>query len=659
MFTGAMMLVSVPGHGHKASRPAGVDALRAFLTLLAALLTALLTTAARADCLELPFADVRSIEAVSIQDPKKALEAIKVALTPPSRPRDRLYRAALYAVQAQTYSLLELDAEARSAALTGLKLTPEPTDPTHITLQTAGAENIYDSQGIDAAVTEIEKARSLQPRGSRADVCLQVTLGRLQYRRGRVDLALQTLTQAYRASSSVAAEEPRVEAAAALSPVMRVEGDFTQALALNQEVIDWQQRHQARMSLSVTRYLRGQILADMHDYAAALDQIEQSRKLSVELADHQGVGFADLSICDARLELGQLSAARDSCESALRVFSASHSVDVIKESQTLLARLDLAEGHAGKALAALNDVLSGGGADVQPRQLPRVYLIRAQANAALHNYAEAYRDLNEYMTRHVAAIDEERTKQVAALRARFETDREIERNDSLQRELELAHERTERQKVQLRWVVVAIGASGVVIALLSHLLLTNLRYRKQLIRMANIDSLTGLPNRGRMATVATRSIEVAAAAQQPLCLALIDLDRFKMLNDQLGHATGDRVLKEFAEIATASIRATDTLGRWGGEEFLLILPDTTLDTAMHLLDLIRQRVRHIELPGMHVSISAGLATNGEGASSLDEILARADVALYKAKNSGRDLVCYADESFQAASTGVRRALNQR
>jgi PleD family two-component response regulator len=80
-----------------------------------------------------------------------------------------------------------------------------------------------------------------------------------------------------------------------------------------------------------------------------------------------------------------------------------------------------------------------------------------------------------------------------------------------------------------------------------------------------------------------------------------------------------------------------------------------------MLNFIRQKVGQIELEGwdMRVSISAGLATSGQGAFSLDEILARADVALYKAKNSGRDLVCYAEESFQSASTGVRRALRQR
>jgi diguanylate cyclase (GGDEF)-like protein len=633
---------------------------------LAALLALMLTFVASvswADCLEPPYPDVRSLETLGIQDPKKALEAISTALADAqkSAPADKRHIAALYALAAQSYSLLELDADARSAASKGLELAPEPTDLTHLALQIAHAENVYDSAGIDSAITTIDTARRSQAQGSRADVCLQITLGRLQNRHGRPDLALLTLTKAYQASIPLAAPEPRVEAASALSPVMRVVGDFAQALALNQEAIDWDTQQHAKLSLSVARYLRGQILAEMHDYQAAIEETGQARELSVELADQQGIGFADLATCEDRLSLGQVGAARDVCESALRIFSASHSEDVIKETETLLARVDLADGHADKALATLTDVLSKGGAELQPRQLPQVYRARAQANAALHKYGDAYRDLDEYLRRYVASVDAERAQQVAALRARFETDREIERNDSLQHQLELAHERAVRQSLQLRWVVIATIASGIVIALLTYLLIANLRYRKELMRLATRDSLTGLRNRGSIAAVATEALAAAYATRQPLSVALIDLDRFKALNDHFGHATGDRVLKEFAALVTTSIRATDSLGRWGGEEFLLVLPDTTLDTAMEMLNLIRRKVAQIQLEGwdLRVSISAGLATSGHGPFTLDEILARADVALYKAKNSGRDLVCYAEESFQSASTGVRRALHHR
>ena len=337
------------GHGHKASGGAGRGLLRArrrrvrlhaaVWALIALSAVHSFTATVSAECLELPYSDVRTLGDLSMQDPNRALEATRRALTAAqaspaiggSAAFDH-HLAALYAVQAQSYSLLELDADARSAAAAGLKLAPDPTDPVHILLQTAQAANVYDTQGIDKALGEIEHARALQTPGSQADVCLQIALGRLQYRGGRIDTALLTLTQAYRASISLASPETRVEAAAALSPAMRVEGDFQQALALNQEVIDWQERHGAKLSLSVSRYLRGQILIEMHDYRSAIDQTLQARRLSVELKDEQGVGFADLAICDARLEQGELGAAREACANALHIFSASHSMDVVRRA---------------------------------------------------------------------------------------------------------------------------------------------------------------------------------------------------------------------------------------------------------------------------------------------------------------------------------------
>jgi diguanylate cyclase (GGDEF)-like protein len=617
---------------------------------------------ARASCLELTEPGILPLQELSTRDPKKALELAKLELVAAERStaRDEARIAALYAVEAESYSLLELDADARSAALKGLESAPQPNDPTHLTLQMTLAENVYDAEGIDTALAALEKARSPQPAGSRAAVCLQIVLGNLQNRRGRSDLAILSLTQAYRSSLALAAAEPRVIAAAALSPVMRVLGDFKQALSLNQEVIDWDLKHNAMLSLSVARYLRGQILSEMHDYSAALEETQQARQLSLELSDQQGVGFADLATCQVRLELGQLTTARADCENALRIFMASRAIDMEKDSQTLLARLDLAEGHADRAIARLNGVLNRGGEDMQPRQVPSVYELRARANATLQNYPDAYRDLNEYLKRYTARNDAERAQQVAVLRTRFETDREIERNASLQHELVEAHESAQRQKTELRWVVVATSGSIMAIALLTYLLVTNLRYRKKLVRMATEDNLTGLPNRGRTAALAIEALAASFSAQEPLCIALIDLDRFKTINDRFGHATGDDVLKEFARIAGASLRASDILGRWGGEEFLLVLPNTTLDIAVEILDHLRLQAGLIQLPGdasgLRVSISAGLAATGEEACSLDEIVARADVALYNAKDSGRDLVRYAEESFRSASTGVRRAL---
>src|SRR5262249_33249051 len=160
------------------------------------------------------------------------------------------------------------------------------------------------------------------------------------------------------------------------------------------------------------------------------------------------------------------------------------------------------------------------------------------------------------------------------------------------------------QRTQLRLVAAAISASGLVIALLSYMLVANVRYRKRLIQLASTDSLTGLPNRGSMAQAATRALEEAVGSPQPLSLALVDLDRFKQLNDRFGHATGDRVLKEFAQISKASLRPGDAVGRWGGEEFLILLPNTSLDVALSIIDTLRGKIAQIPLadPSARVTI---------------------------------------------------------
>jgi len=120
------------------------------------------------------------------------------------------------------------------------------------------------------------------------------------------------------------------------------------------------------------------------------------------------------------------------------------------------------------------------------------------------------------------------------------------------------------------------------------------------------------------------------------------------------------VLREFARTSRESLRDSDILGRWGGEEFLLVMPETTLDAALVSLERLRTQALKIQLPSMdadlHVTLSAGLAMNEHGVKSLDDIVARADAALYEAKNEGRDLVRIADESYRTTSTGTRRAL---
>jgi diguanylate cyclase (GGDEF)-like protein len=631
--------------------------------------------AARASCLADADPAVRRLQELIPQNAGKAaheadgmLEALQHEPSPgssPQAPRTASRIAALYAVKAEAYGILELDAEARAAAAKGLALVPDATDPVHVQLLLAYTNAIYDSAGIAAALKALESARAAETRGSQADTCLLINRGLLEHRLGREDLAVVTLTQAYRASTANTRSrgpvtETHIMAADTLSLVMRSMGDYDQALALNQEKLDWDTEHDATMALSVSRFMRGQILKMKGDFAASIAEFQKARSLSVSLGDPQGIAFADQRICEAHIELDQLTAAQRECESALKIFAHAKSPDSIKTTGVLQARIYLGFGHPDLALATMNQVLDHGGADISPRNVASMYLWRARANAALHYYREAYWDLQEYLNRYTAANDAERVNQAGALRARFETDREIERNSKLERKLESSQEQSNRQAQQLRWNTVFAVAGVCVIALLIYFLVANRRYRAQLVQLASQDPLTGLPNRRCTLELATRALATAKEMQKPLTIAVIDMDHFKLINDRCGHAAGDHVLKEFARAGREVLRETDVLGRWGGEEFLLLMPETPIELAVASLERLRTLVFGIRLPpsgnGLRVSLSAGLACYDDSVKSFEDLIARADAALYTAKNEGRDLIRLSEADFRNSTTGVRRAL---
>jgi diguanylate cyclase (GGDEF)-like protein len=624
---------------------------------------------ASASCLPDADADIARLQQLISRDANKAVRQAQGMLDALRREplsgssSDALYTAsrigALYAVQAEAYSVLELDENARSAAEKGLALVPSQHDPVHLELLMAYASAVYDSAGIAAAIQTIEAARAAQSPGSQADTCLLINRGLLEHRLGREDLAIVTVTQAYRASGgSEAAAETHIMAADTLSTVMRSMGDYSQALALNQEKLDWDSEHGASMSLSVSRFMRGQILKLMGNYDGAIAEFEKARIFSASLGDQQGIAFADQRICEAHIELGQLAPAQRECSNALRIFSEARSIDSLKETQVLQARIYLGIGHADLALATMNQVLDRGGDDVSPRIVGSMYQWRARANAALRNYKDAYSDLQEYVTRFTAANNAERIRQAGALRARFETDREIERNFSLKRELENTQEQSNRQAQQLRWNTVVAVAGIWVIALLIYFLVANRSYRMQLVQLASQDALTGLPNRRRTQELALNALDHAKATGKPLTLALIDMDHFKDINDRCGHAAGDHVLQEFARAGREALRESDILGRWGGEEFLLLMPETPVELAVASLERLRTLVFGIRLPptgsDLQVSLSAGLASFDDTVKSFEDFVARADAALYRAKHDGRDLIRLCEADF--LSTGARRAL---
>lgn len=160
-------------------------------------------------------------------------------------------------------------------------------------------------------------------------------------------------------------------------------------------------------------------------------------------------------------------------------------------------------------------------------------------------------------------------------------------------------------------------------------------------RLSDLDELTGLYNRRYMSQYLALQQASPGATHPPLCLALVDLDHFKRINDSLGHRTGDDALRLFARTARAVLRRGDLVARWGGEEFLFVIHHADPAQARITLDRLRQELASASAtllpPGWVMTASAGLVAAAPGLSA-DTLIARADAALYAAKASGRDRV---------------------
>jgi diguanylate cyclase (GGDEF)-like protein len=161
---------------------------------------------------------------------------------------------------------------------------------------------------------------------------------------------------------------------------------------------------------------------------------------------------------------------------------------------------------------------------------------------------------------------------------------------------------------------------------------------RTLVKLSNIDHLTQISNRKSIETTLINELKRARRYEHKLSVILFDLDNFKNINDTYGHNIGDKVLRNIAKIVSSTIRETDYFGRWGGEEFIIISTETSLENALIVAEKIRKNIASHDFEDLEqVTCSIGIAQNNDTDTYLN-IVHNADVALYKAKNSGKNKV---------------------
>ena len=211
-------------------------------------------------------------------------------------------------------------------------------------------------------------------------------------------------------------------------------------------------------------------------------------------------------------------------------------------------------------------------------------------------------------------------------------------------------------------IAVYIGALLIcdVLSNVGFLLMITDRMHDWVLQLARTDHLTGALSRGALYTQAQRDLQLARRQRTFTAAFIVDIDHFKTINDTHGHATGDAMLRHVALHGQSVLRCTDLFGRYGGDEFVAILPETDLDTAATIAERLRLSVGDPApgacplprgLPGVTVSI--GVASVAAGGITIDELIAQADGALYRAKQAGRNRTGVADETPAAEKPPLR------
>jgi diguanylate cyclase (GGDEF)-like protein len=267
----------------------------------------------------------------------------------------------------------------------------------------------------------------------------------------------------------------------------------------------------------------------------------------------------------------------------------------------------------------------------------------ARGYRALGQHAQAYAELERYLTLANTDSRAARERDAQRLQARYEAARREAENRDLRHAAEVTRLELEARAERQRALWALVAALGAVLAGGGWFFSRALRRRRRLAELALRDELTGLPNRRSVLAFAREQFNLARRLDLPISVALIDLDHFKAVNDRHGHAVGDRVLEAFAAASSQVVRGQDRIGRWGGEEWLLVMPGTRSDELQAVFARLRQALAGQRVPGLPhphgVTFSMGTAERSAGIDSVDALIAEADRHLYRAKAQGRDALC--------------------
>jgi len=369
---------------------------------------------------------------------------------------------------------------------------------------------------------------------------------------------------------------------------------------------------------------------------------ERARALFSALGNERGVAYADSNIGLALDRLGQPEAALSHHQDSLAV--RRRLGDLYGTINSLLS-IASAQAHLGRNDAAATvldevDTLLPADAFNLKKEVAAQRVLVAEAGG---DYRGALAAQREFSRLAALAADAGQRSAIAALQDRFDGAQAAREIESLRGEAEASALQLQRQRqVSQLGILAAALATGLLLVLWSRYRI-RLSSSRQLSVAARTDHLTGLPNRRHLLELMQLEVHRVARGGGTFCLVMADLDDFKAINDRLGHDAGDTVLREVARRLRDAVRKQDSVARWGGEEFLLLLPESRAAGAAFLADKLRQHVSAEPIlvgpqrTPVSITLTLGYSEFRPG-SQVDDCIKAADTALFKGKREGKDRV---------------------
>lgn len=273
-----------------------------------------------------------------------------------------------------------------------------------------------------------------------------------------------------------------------------------------------------------------------------------------------------------------------------------------------------------------------------------ILFLKAKLHYALGHYNKAYQIQKQYFTKSITYNEARETTEIDELRLQYQS-------ETAQRQRNILNKNQRIQDLQLQQLNLDTESRQVFVALLAVclLILAWFLYRvvkgqRNLIRATRTDSLTGVTNRRRLLQLGEQYFLQSKQQQQAFSVCMIDIDFFKKINDQFGHSIGDEALKEIAIHGQSLMRDSDVFGRFGGEEFIALLPNTEHDDALEVAQRLRQNIERAQWQTQQINqltVSIGITTfSQQNYESFSALLKAADEQLLRAKHSGRNKVSY-------------------